>query len=199
MADMLNHATNPNCEITYDAEGNCLVNANADIAAGSPLTITLGDPTNPSPLFATYGFLDTDCPGIFCKAMELEEEMKELGYGFKDLLIGTEGGEIAPQVWDLFLYKLLKQANDANLPLFAEACRNNNEETKQQYHQHYFQYTLDELKQHVNNILTTVDSLTMKANSYDLATHPRVPVIVAHNDLVKRTFQKVQAQLNAMG
>ena len=198
MADMLNHATNPNCEITYDAEGNCNVNAIDNIPAGAPLTVTLGDPTNPTPLFATYGFLDDDSPGIFCKAI-YEEEMKELGYGFKDLLIGTQNGDIAPQVWDLFLYKLLRQANDENLPAFAEACRNNNEETKQQYHQHYFTYTLEELKNHVNYILNTVDNLNMKANSYDLATHPRVPVIVAHNDLVKRTFQKVQAQLNAMG
>jgi len=70
LADMLNHGTNPNCEITYDPQGNCMVTTTTDVAAGSPLTISLGDPSNPSPLFATYGFLDTDCPTVFCKACE---------------------------------------------------------------------------------------------------------------------------------
>lgn len=175
-----------------------MVTAMDNIAAGSPLTISLGDPTNPSPLFATYGFLDDDCPAIFCKAMDLEE-MDELGLGFKDLLISTDAGEVSPQVWDLFLYKLLRNNGDENFPAFFEACRSGDEGTKQQIHGQYFPYTLEALKEHVNNILQTVDALTMKARSYDTNTHPRVPVIVAHNELVKRTFLKVQQQLAAMG
>lgn len=199
MADMFNHGTNPNVAITYDGEGNCMVNALDNIQAGSPLTVTLGDPTNPSPMFATYGFLDDDCPAIFCKAMEHQDEMEELGFGYKDLLIGTDNGDIAPQVWDLFLYKLLANNQDPNTPAFFEACSSGNEAAKQEYHSQYFQYTLQALQEHVNYILGTIDELTYKAQSYDLNRHPRVPVIVAHNNLVRRTFEKVQAQLNAMG
>ena len=66
LADMINHGTYPNVEISYDGEGNCIVTAIRDIPAESQLTISLGDASNPSPLFATYGFLDDDCPGVFC-------------------------------------------------------------------------------------------------------------------------------------
>merc|ERR1712194_758987 len=125
--------------------------------------------------------------------------MEELGYGYKDLLIGTENGDVAPQVWDLFLYKLLMQNGDPNLPAFFEACNSGDENAKQQFHSQFFPYTLEALKNHVNFILGTVDELSNKARSYNPMTHPRVPVIVAHNDLVKTTFLKVQQQLNAMG
>ena len=45
-----------------------MVTTTTDVRAGSPLTISLGGPSNPSPLFATYGFLDNDSPTVFCKA-----------------------------------------------------------------------------------------------------------------------------------
>ena len=48
-------------------------------------------------------------------------------------------------------------------------------------------------------ILGSVDQLNMKAQSYDLETHPRVPVIMAHNNLVKSTFGMTGALLDAMG
>ena len=98
MADMLNHSSEPNCEITFDGQGNCNVQALYDIQPGYPLTISLGDPTNPTPLFAQYGFLYDDCKTIFCKAVHLEPQIEELGYDYKDLLIQTESGEIAPKV-----------------------------------------------------------------------------------------------------
>lgn len=52
MADMLNHSAQPNCAITFDNMGNCQVTAMYDIPPGSPLTISLGDPTNPTPVSA---------------------------------------------------------------------------------------------------------------------------------------------------
>ena len=52
MADMLNHSAEPNCAITLDNMGNCQVTAMYDIPPGSPLTISLGDPTNPTPVSA---------------------------------------------------------------------------------------------------------------------------------------------------
>jgi len=175
-----------------------MATATQDIPAGSPLTVSYGDTTNPTPLFAKYEFLYNDCATIFCKAMHLEKEIDDLGYDFKDLLFQTQTGDIAPKVWDIFLYKLLENDPD-NQGQFFVACKTNDENTKQAYHGQYFPYTLEALKQHVNQIIYDVDNLTMKANSYNLNLHPRVPVIVAHNNLVRDTFQKVQAQLNNMG
>jgi hypothetical protein len=192
-----NHASNPNVAISYDEQGNCWATALFDVPAGSPLTVSLADSSNPTPLFAKYGFLYNDTPTIFCKAMHLKKEIDELGYEFKDLLF-SQTGEIAPKVWDIFLYKLLENDRD-NQDVFYVACKTDDEATKQAYHGQYFPYTLDAVKQHVGEILYDVDQLSMKANSYDLRTHPRVPVIVAHNNLVRDTFSRVQAQLNAMG
>src|SRR5210317_82416 len=73
-ADMLNHSSQPNCEIIFDSEGNCYVQALYDIQPGSTLTTSYGDPTNPTPLFAKYGFLPQDCTTIFCKAIHLEDQ-----------------------------------------------------------------------------------------------------------------------------
>ena len=199
MADLFNHGANPNVEITFDNEGNCMVNSITDIPAGSALTISLGNPTNPTPLFAKYGFLPNDCATVFCKAIHLEPQIEELGYNFNDLVIQTQTGEIAPKVWDIFLYKLL-QDNDPNAAQnFFVACKTNDEDSKQGAHQQYFPYTLDALKQHVGSILQDVEQLTNKAQSYNLATHPRVPVIVAHNNLVRDTFIQTRNLLEQMG
>lgn len=200
MADLLNHATIPNAAIEYDDQGNCVVTTTQDVPAGSPLTISLGDPTNPTPLFAKYGFLYdiNECTSIFCKAMHLQKEIETLGYDFQQLLFYTQTGDIAPAVWDLFLYNLL-QNDPQEMQAFFYACTLNDEATKQAYHQHYFPYTLEALKQYVNGMLQEIDTLTRKANSYNVLTHPRVPIIVAHNNLVADTFLKVKAQLDAMG
>lgn len=199
MADMLNHSSEPNCEITVDYEGNMQVQALFDIPAGSPLTISLGDPTNPTPIFAQYGFLPQDCATIFCKAMHLEPQIRELGYEFNELLFQTETGEVAPKVWDVFLYELLQENDPGAAQQFCTACRNADEGTKEQYHSQYFAYTLDALKQHVYMITRDSKVLTLQAQSYDLNTHPRVPVIVAHNELVSRTFTMTAALLEQMG
>eukprot|EP00581_Thalassiosira_minuscula_P013224 CAMPEP_0183734462 /NCGR_PEP_ID=MMETSP0737-20130205/43878_1 /TAXON_ID=385413 /ORGANISM="Thalassiosira miniscula, Strain CCMP1093" /LENGTH=407 /DNA_ID=CAMNT_0025967955 /DNA_START=211 /DNA_END=1434 /DNA_ORIENTATION=+ len=199
MADMLNHSSEPNCEITFDQQGNCNVNALYDIQPGTPLTVSLGDPTNPTPIFAQYGFLPNDCATIFCKAMHLEPQIKDLGYDFKDLLFQTQSGEIAPKVWDIFLYKILQENDQGAADEFYVACKTNDEGTKQGYHDNYFAYTLDALKQHVYKILADVENMNMKAQSYDLQTHPRVPVILAHNNLVRDTFTMTAALLEQMG
>lgn len=199
MADMLNHSAEPNCEITFDYQGNCNVQALYDIQPGTPLTISLGDPTNPTPIFAQYGFLPNDCATIFCKGMHLKAQIDALGYDFKDLLFQTQSGEIAPKVWDIFLYEILQNNDQGAADNFFVACKTNDEATKQQFHDQYFQYTLDGLKNHVYKILADVDRLTNQAQSYDLRTHPRVPVIVAHNNLVRDTFTMTAALLEQMG
>ena len=79
------------------------------------------------------------------------------------------------------------------------ACKMNDEATKEQMHAEWFQYTLDAMKNHVFSIMQDVEQLTMMAQSYDQMTHPRVPVIVAHNQLVSQTFTMTAALLEQMG
>ena len=197
MADMFNHGTETEVEITYDEGGNCMVYASKDIPAGSPLRMSLGDPTNPTPLFATYGFLDESSPATFCKTMHLRDEMEELGYDFSNLLFYKDTGDISMEVYDVFLYSVLAQ--DPSLKqAFYEACMRGDENTKNQYHEQYWSYTLEALKNHVESTLRELDQLSSLAQSKDPATHPRVPVILQHNQYVKETFLKVKQHLNNM-
>jgi len=199
MADMLNHSSEPNVEITFDTEGNCIVLALHDIQPGSPLTISLGDPTNPTPLFAKYGFLCHDCHTVFCKAVHLESQIQDLGYNYVDLLFDAQSGEVAPKVWDVFLYQLLEDNDPASAEQFCLACKANDETTKQEYHDHYFAYTLDALQRHVYSTMEDVGRRTVKARSYDMSTHPRAHVIVAHNDMVRDAFAATASVLEQMG
>jgi len=199
MADMINHGSQANCDINVDDQGNVSVMALYDIPAGAPLTICLGDPTNPTPLFAQYGFLPNDCATIFCKAMHLDAQIKELGIDFKDLLIQTQSGDIAPKVWDIFLYDILQKNDQGAAEQYFVACKIDDQATKQQFQDQYFSYTLQALKDHVYGILQDVEQLTLQAQSYDVQTHPRVPVIMAHNALVSQTFSATAQQLENMG
>ena len=198
VADMFNHGTETEVQIQYDEGGNCMVYATRDVPAGSPLRMSLGDSTNPSPLFATYGFLDESSPATFCKVMHLQKEMEELGYTFSNLLFYKNTGDISMEVYDVILYSILKK-NDPNLAQgFFQAIRNGDENTKQQYHQQYFQYTKQALQKHVDDTLRDLDRFSAKASSYDPATHPRVPVILKHNAFVKETFLRVKQNLDNM-
>ncbi|KAL9189292.1 hypothetical protein ACHAXT_011782 [Thalassiosira profunda] len=199
MADMINHAAEPNCGISVDEVGNVQVLALYDIPAGSPLTVQYLDPTNPTPIFAQYGFLPQDCSTIFCKATHLVKRMRVLGYDFSDLLLHTETGEVAPPVWDVFLLDLLQKNDPGAAHEFTIACIQGDESTKEQYHGQYFAYTLEALKEHVYSLMSDCETLSQKAQTYDLATHPRVPVIVAHNQLASQTLANTAALLEQMG
>lgn len=198
IADMFNHGTETEVEIQFDEEGNCNVFTTRDVQAGSPLRLSLGDPTDPSPLFATYGFLDDSSPATFAKLMHLQNEMETLGYGFSDVLFYKDTGDISPAVYDVVLYSVLAQ--DPSIQQgFYQACISGDEDTKSGYHQQYFPYTLEALKKHVNGFLSELDTLSATARSKDPSTHPRVPLILSHNEFVKSTFLKVKANLDAMG
>jgi len=162
------------------------------------LTISLGDASNPSSLFATYGFLDESAPGTFCKLMDLQDDMKDMKFGFKDLLF-YKNGEVSPEVYDLVLYSILKNDPNFDVAPFYDACMSGDEATKQAYHGEYFSYTLNYVKGHVDSTLEDLDRLSAKAQTYDPATHPRVPIILQHNAFVKQTFEAVKWNLDQMG
>jgi hypothetical protein len=54
------------------------------------------------------------------------------------------------------------------------------------------------LRNHVDGTLRDLENLSAKARSKDPRTHPRVPVILKHNEFVKETFQRVKANLDQM-
>ena len=198
MVDYLNHSSQPNCEIIVD-QGDVYVSALYDIPAGSSLTISYDDPSNPTPIYAKYGFLPQDCSTIFCKAIHLEQQIKDLGYDFKDLLFDVNTGDISSQVWDVFLYELLQNNDEGAANEFWIACKTNDEDVKQEYHTYYFEYTLYALKEHVNGVLGDVTYLTMNAQNYDVSLHRRIPNIIAHNNLVYDTFVMTSSMLEQMG
>ncbi|KAL7550390.1 hypothetical protein ACHAWF_013631 [Thalassiosira exigua] len=198
MCDMFNHGTETEVEISYDANGDCYAYATADIPAGSPLRISYGDPTDPTPLFARYGFLDESSPGTFCKLMHMRTEMEALGYTYANLLFYRDTGAISPEVYDVVLYYLLRKSDEGLADGFYQAMMSGDEGTKSQYHDQYWQYTKEEMQKHVDGTLRDLDRWSEKARSYDLNTHPRVPLILQHNDFVKETFMRVKANLDMM-
>eukprot|EP00581_Thalassiosira_minuscula_P015533 CAMPEP_0183728810 /NCGR_PEP_ID=MMETSP0737-20130205/28966_1 /TAXON_ID=385413 /ORGANISM="Thalassiosira miniscula, Strain CCMP1093" /LENGTH=382 /DNA_ID=CAMNT_0025960839 /DNA_START=127 /DNA_END=1275 /DNA_ORIENTATION=+ len=198
MADMFNHGTQTEVEISYDANGDCYAMATCDIPAGSELRISYGDPTDPTPLFAKYGFLDESSPGTFSKLMHMRKEMEALGYTFSNLLFYRDTGDISPEVYDVVLYYCLLRNDEGLANGFYQAVMSGDEGTKGQYHEQYWAYTKEELQKHVDKMLTDLDRWSAKANSYDVNTHPRVPLILQHNAFVKETFMKVKSYIDMM-
>ena len=198
MADMFNHGVETEVQLSYDGNGDCYAVAQYDIPAGSPLRVSYGDPTDPTPLFARYGFLDESSPGTFCKLMHMREEMEALGYTYANLLFYRATGGISPEVYDVVLYYCLRKNDQGLADGFYQAASSGDDGTKAQYHEQYWQYTKEEMEKHVNNMLRDLDKWSEKANSYDVSTHPRVPLILQHNAFVKETFLNVKANLSTM-
>ena len=71
-------------------------------------------------------------------------------------------------------------------------------DTKSSYHQQYYSYTLNALKEHVHTTLNQLDELSGRAYTKDVDTHPRIPVILKHNEFVKNTFLVVKSRLEEM-
>jgi len=197
MGDMFNHGTETEIDFQYDQEGNAYAISTKDIAGGSPLRMSYGDPTNPSKLFATYGFLDESSPATFCKIMNIQPtpELRDIGLDFSRMLFFKETGEISQEVWDVVLYDFLKNDKQAQQG-FYQAHMGGDYETKQAYHQHYLYDTSMILKKHVDTFLETLDTLSQKTAGKDLSEHPRVPVILQHNEFVRQTFMTVKNGLD---
>lgn len=195
-ADMFNHGADPEVSLQYDEQGNCVVYTCKDVPAGSELRLMYGDPTNPSQLFARYGFLDESAEASFCKIMisQPSQELVNMGYATNRMLFYKNTGEIAQEVWDVLLYQIL--TSDPNVQQqFYQAHMNGDYQTKQDIHDHYFQQTSVALNNHVNIFLKDLDNLQKKGYGKDINEHPRLPLIMQHNEFVKQTFLAVQAQL----
>jgi hypothetical protein len=201
MADMFNHGTDTEVEISIDDDGNCLAYTSYDVPAGYPLRMSYGTPTNPSHFFATYGFLDETCPGTFCKILDIKStpELVDLGLDFSRMLFYKDTGDVSEEVWDILLYAKILPKYDIGLQRqFYEAHVNGDYETKQAIHGRFTLETVTELKNHVDVTIAQLNDLSRKADGKDFGEHPRLPLILRHNAFVKNTFQMVGAKLESM-
>ena len=203
MADMFNHGTDTEVDISFDDEGNCYGYSTTDIPGGSPLRISYGCPTNPSHLFATYGFLDETSPATFCKIMNIEstQELRNIGLDHSRMLFYKDTGEITAEVWDVILYTVLEDIEDDDRQTqraFYQAYMNGDEGTKNAIHQQYFPMTSRVIQIHVNSFIEQLDQLLDEAARKDINEHPRIPLIIEHNEFVKKTFMNVKANIDSM-
>mmetsp|Transcript_34159 Transcript_34159/g.50193 ORF Transcript_34159/g.50193 Transcript_34159/m.50193 type:complete len:433 (-) Transcript_34159:80-1378(-) len=198
MADMFNHGTETEIVISYDEEDNFIAYVAKDVEAGSPLRMSYGDPTNPSYLFSRYGFLDETSPASFCKIMlNPTPQLVDMGYDHSRMLFYKDTGDISTEVWDVMLYQNLASNRDVQ-QAFYEAHMQDDAETKGAIHQQYFLETATSLQSHVNSFLTQLDELSEKSYGQDPSEHPRLPLILRHNEFVKTTFLAVKDRLDDM-
>ena len=200
MADMLNHASIPEAQITFDEQGNCNVYAIKDVPPGSPLRISYGEVTNPSYLFARYGCLDETSNVCFCKIMikDPPQRLIDMGYDHSRMLFYSDTGQVSQEVWDVVLYRLLESTDKNTQDQLYQAHMNGDYNTKQAIHQQYYPQTLQSLLDHVNIFLSELEVLRNNGAGVDVAQHPRLPKIMQHNDYIKQTFLTVQQQLMNM-
>ncbi|KAL7531806.1 hypothetical protein ACHAXR_004248 [Thalassiosira sp. AJA248-18] len=203
LGDMFNHGTATNVEVYFDEGGNAMVYTTADVAANSPLHISYGCPTNPSFLFARYGFLDESSPATFCKMMDIPKtpENINMGMDFSKMLFYHDTGDISQEVMDVVLYaKVLANLksspeNDGYKQAFYDAHMNGDQQTKAMISEQFKYETLCEIKKHVDTFLEALEALEKKSYGKDMNEHSRLPLILRHNEFVKQTFLKVQMNL----
>lgn len=199
MADMFNHGTENEIWMSYDEYGNCYAQTTKDVPAGSPLRMSYGDASNPSLLLARYGFLDESSPSTFCKIIpdHVSKEMKDLGYAHDRMLFYKDTGDVSDEVWDVLLYMALGEIDPATQQQFYQAHMNGDYETKQTIHEQYYSVTATKLAEHIDNFLDELNALETKGNYGGKVAgddHPRLPLIMRHNDFVKNVFLAVRSK-----
>mmetsp|Transcript_25568 Transcript_25568/g.60452 ORF Transcript_25568/g.60452 Transcript_25568/m.60452 type:complete len:511 (-) Transcript_25568:130-1662(-) len=201
VVDMFNHGSaETEVHISFDEDGNCLAETTRDVPAGTPLRFRYADPTNPSFLLARYGFLDEYSPATFCKLMypHVNQQLKDVGYAHNRMLFYHDTGDVSGEVWDVLLYQLLGSANAARRREFFQAHMNGDDETKYRMHEQYYGETSQQLLHHIDMTVLELDELCAKAEGKDFNTirdeHPRLPLILRHNDFVRETFLRVRSR-----
>lgn len=199
MFDMFNHCSaGHEIEMSFDESGSAVAYTTVDVPAGSPLHVSYGNYylTNPSATFAKYGFIDESCPSTFCKMMDIipSTELRDIGLSFSRMLFYNTG-EVSEEVYDVLLYQILSESKQAQKE-FYNACVNGDYETKQAYHNEYMGKTIAKLKDHVDKFLKDLQSLSDKTMTKDVNEHPRLPLIMAHNELCYNIFMSVKSNID---
>ncbi len=139
--------------------------------------------------------------------MEIPKTPKNIAMGmdFSKMLFYHDTGDISQEVLDIVLYaKVLANLKsspetDGYKQAFYEAHINGNEATKAGIHEQFRYKMLSVIKKHVNTFLEALDMLEKKSYGRSVEEHPRLPLILRHNQFVKQTFLKVQSNLEAAG
>ena len=71
---------------------------------------------------------------------------------------------------------------------------NGDDATKQSIHEQYYAETSAKLLEHIDSFLLQLDELSGKAYGRDVKDHPRLPLILRHNQFVKETFLAVRSR-----
>ena len=122
-------------------------------------------------------------------------ELRDIGLSFSRMLF-YKTGDVSEEVYDVLLYQILSESNLQAKNEFYNACMNGDTATKQAYHQQYLGETMSKLKKHVDSFLVELDALDDKVSKKDLAEHPRLPLISAHNNFVRETFLRVKENID---
>ena len=204
MVDYLNHGgVDSNSYVTYDEEGNAYVYTTCDIAEGEAITLCYGDPNNPSALLARYGFLDESSEATFCKYVITNPNYEVYNLGYPSSMLFYKDGSISQEVWDVILYQKLGKVSSVERQMFYQACLTGDEATKSAYHDQYWSQTLFELQDHINRLINELEELeigllTQLDQGQDAMRHPRLKILMEHNEFVKKIFDNVEKGLNAM-
>ena len=195
---MFNHGSDcTEIEESYDEQGNYYASTVYDVPAGSPLRKSYGDPTNPSFLFARYGFLDENTPATFCKLIppHINKDMEELGYA-EDRMLFYKDGRVSDEVWDVLLYQHLSATKIGDKRALMTAHQTGDYETKAMLHERYSGEVYQLLHDHVEEFLNQLDKLSAKADERraTIDAHPRLPLILRHNQFVREIFMTVRYQ-----
>lgn len=65
-------------------------------------------------------------------------------------------------------------------------------EAKQAIHEEYYPKTSSLLLEHIDTFIDQLDRLSKKTEGRDVNEHPRLPLIVRHNQFVRETFMNVR-------
>eukprot|EP00956_Cyclotella_meneghiniana_P004019 scaffold4876_cov64-Cyclotella_meneghiniana.AAC.4 len=196
MGDYFNHGSDyTEIETSYDESGNYYAYTTYDVPAGSPLRTSYADPTNPSFLFARYGFIEDNTPATFCKIIppHINRDMEELGYSESRMLFYSNG-EVSQEVWDILLYQYLSSNNISDRRALMKAHTEGDYDGKQMLHDKYYGETSQLLLNHIEEFLLQLDKLSEKAydRQRDINDHPRLPLILKHNEFVRQSFLAVR-------
>lgn len=81
---------------------------------------------------------------------------------------------------------------------FYQACTSSDVVLKQSYHNKHFAQTLDVLQKHVSYLVTELEETSEFKWKKDIDRHPRLPLLLRHNEFVRSTFEVVQETIDPM-
>lgn len=117
-----------------------------------------------------------------------------MGYDHSRMLFYKDTGDVSQEVWDVLLYNILGESNPGAQQQLYQVHMAGDNATKQQLHEQHYPQTSSKLLEHIDSFLNQLDELSGKSQGRDVREHPRLPLILRHNEFVKKTFLAVRAR-----